>query len=98
MICAAGTESLGVYEAYPLGPNRRQVFQTACFPPETIASPDFAEKSVAYLERLDAALDEDIPALENQQLGLQAADAPLGRLQPVLEANVAAFAHWCAAV
>ena len=68
--------------------------QTACFPSETIDLPDFAEKSSAYLKRMDAALDEDIVALSNQQKGLACPDALPGRFQPELEPNVAAFARW----
>lgn len=94
MTFAAGRDGLWLYEAFPLGPNRCQVFQTACFPSQTVASPQFETKLVAYLERLDTALDEDIPALENQQRGFGCPDAQSGPFQPLLEANVAAFARW----
>ena len=50
----------------------------------------------AYYHRLDTALDEDIPALENQQRGLASPDARQGRFSPTLEPNVAAFARWYA--
>ena len=96
MTFAAGTDALWVYEAYPLGPDRCHVVQTACFPPETVALPGAAEKIAAYHTRLDAALDEDIPALVNQQRGLSNPDARQGRFQPLLEPNVAAFARWYA--
>ncbi len=96
MTFAAGTDAVWVYEAYPLGANRCQVFQTACFPPETVALPDFDTRVSAYYERLDAALAEDIPALINQQRGLSCPDARQGRFQPDLEPNVAAFACWYA--
>jgi phenylpropionate dioxygenase-like ring-hydroxylating dioxygenase large terminal subunit len=96
MTFAAGVDAVWLYEAYPLGPDRCQVFQTACFPPETVALPDFDEKVAAYYHRLDAALDEDIPALENQHRGLSSPDARPGRFHPHLEANVAAFARWYA--
>ncbi len=96
MTFAAGTDALWVYEAYPLGPNRCQVVQTACFPPETLAAPGAEAKLAAYHSRLDAALAEDIPALENQQRGLAHPDARPGRFQRLLEANVASFARWYA--
>lgn len=98
MTFAANRDALWCYEAYPLGPSRCRVLQTSCFPPETIALPDFAEKSAAYLRRMDAALDEDIEALVNQQKGLSCPDARPGRFQPDLEPNVAAFASWYSGV
>ena len=98
MTFAANLDALWCYEAYPLGASRCQVVQTACFPSETIDLPDFAEKSSAYLKRMDAALDEDIVALSNQQKGLACPDALPGRFQPELEPNVAAFARWYSGV
>ena len=96
MTFAAGVDALWLYEAYPITADRCHVVQTACFPPETIAQPDFEEKVAAYYERLDAALDEDIPALINQQRGLSNPDARQGPFQPLLEPNVANFAQWYA--
>ncbi|MCB2135620.1 MAG: aromatic ring-hydroxylating dioxygenase subunit alpha [Rhodobacteraceae bacterium] len=96
MAFAAGTDALWVYEAYPLGADQCHVVQTACFPPETLALPGAEEKIAAYHDRLDAALDEDIAALMNQQRGLACPDARQGRFQPLLEPNVAAFAAWYA--
>ncbi len=96
MTFAANSDALWCYEAYPLGADRCMVVQTSCFPKETIEHPEFAEKSSAYLKRMDAALVEDIEALENQQKGLSNPDAKQGRFQPDLEPNVAAFAHWYA--
>jgi phenylpropionate dioxygenase-like ring-hydroxylating dioxygenase large terminal subunit len=96
MAFAAGTDALWVYEAYPLGANRCHVVQSACFPPETLDAPGAKEKLAAYHDRLDAALDEDIAALANQQRGLSCPDARQGRFQPLLEPNVAAFANWYA--
>ena len=97
MSFAAGRDALWVYEAYPLGPNRCHVVQTACFPPETLAMPGADEKMAGYFERLDAAIAEDIPALENQQKGLACVDARAGQLQPLLEANLITFTRWYAA-
>ena len=94
MTFAANSDALWCYEAYPLGPARCRVVQTSCFPPETIALPEFAEKSEAYLGRMDAALAEDVEALVNQQSGMSCPDAQPGRFQPDLEPNVAAFARW----
>jgi phenylpropionate dioxygenase-like ring-hydroxylating dioxygenase large terminal subunit len=96
MTFAAGTDALWLYEAYPIGPNKCHVVQTACFPPETLASPDAETKLAAYHARLDAALAEDIPALENQHRGFSSPHAKQGRFQPLLEPNVAGFAKWYA--
>ena len=96
MTFAAGTDALWVYEAYPLGANRCKVVQTACFPPETLAMVEATAKVDAYHNRLDAALAEDIPALERQHRGLGHPDARQGLFQPLLEPNVAGFARWYA--
>jgi phenylpropionate dioxygenase-like ring-hydroxylating dioxygenase large terminal subunit len=96
MTFAAGKDSLWVYEAYPLGPHRCQVHQTICFPPETVARPDFAEKAAHYYARLDAALAEDVVALENQHAGLNSPLARPGRFSTLMEPNVASFASWYA--
>ena len=61
-----------------------------------MALPGFAEKEAVYFDRLDAALAEDIPALENQFSGLKSPEARQGPFQPELEPNVAAFARWYA--
>lgn len=50
----------------------------------------------ARLYRLDTALDDDIPALENQQTGLASPDARQGPFSPALEPNLTAFARWYA--
>jgi len=56
----------------------------------------FEKKIAAYYQRFDAGIEEDIPALVNQQRGLASSDARQGRFQPHLEANVASFAKWYA--
>lgn len=94
MTFAANSDALWCYEAYPLGPSKCKVVQSSCFPAETLARSDFPEKSAAYLNRMDAALAEDIDALVNQQKGMACSDARPGRFQPHLEPNVAAFARW----
>jgi hypothetical protein len=66
------------------------------FHPETMALEGFAAKADVYYARLDAALDEDIPALANQFSGLCSPHAVQGPIQPELEPNVAAFAKWYA--
>ena len=96
MTFAAGKDALWVYEAYPMGPGKCHVVQSACFPPETLALSDVADRLTAYHERLDAAIAEDIPALENQQRGLSCPDAMQGSIQPLLESNLATFSHWYA--
>jgi len=96
MSFAANSDALWCYEAYPLGPDRCKVIQSSCFHPRSMELPDFAEKSAAYLQRMDAALDEDIPALVNQHRGMQNPAARQGRFQPELEPNVASFARWYA--
>ena len=68
---------------------------TACFPAESAARDDFDEQAPHYYERLDAAIDEDIPALENQQIGLDSPFARQGRYSS-LEPSVASFARWYA--
>ncbi len=93
---AAGTDAMWVYEAYPDGPERCRVIQSICFPKETIALPDFEAKAEQYYIRLDAALAEDVPALENQQRGMASPFAQPGRYSVLMEPNVAAFAAWYA--
>ncbi|MEQ8666721.1 MAG: aromatic ring-hydroxylating dioxygenase subunit alpha [Rhodospirillales bacterium] len=94
MTFAAGRDALWVYEAYPDGPDACSVVQTVCFHPETMTSPGFADRAAAYVERADAALDEDIPALAFQHRGLMSCDAVAGPLHGLLEASVLRFARW----
>ena len=94
MTFAANRDALWCYEAYPLGPSECRVVQSACFHPDTVNLPGFDTQSAAYLDRLDAALAEDVPALENQQRGMSCPDAMSGRFHPDLEPNVARFAQW----
>jgi phenylpropionate dioxygenase-like ring-hydroxylating dioxygenase large terminal subunit len=91
---AAGQDAVWIYQAFPLGPERCQVYQTICFPPETVAAPRFEARAAAYYHRLDAALDEDLPARENQQKGMASHFAAPGRFSVLMEPNVAAFAAW----
>ena len=94
MTFAAGRDALWVYEAFPDGPDRCRVVQSVCFHPETMETPGFNERSAAYIERADAAIEEDIPVLEFQHRGLQSRNAVAGPLHPLLEKSVARFARW----
>lgn len=96
MTFAACMDSIWIYEAYPLGPGRCKVYQTFCLPPESIELPNFDARVEHYFHRLDTALNEDIPALENHQRGLNSPFAKQGRFSPLMEPNVASFAHWYA--
>ena len=51
-------------------------------------------KAGKYLERMDAALKEDILALENQHSGINCNDASLNIFHPLLEANLVNFSKW----
>ena len=93
---AAGTDAVWVYETYPLTARRTRVVMSACFPVETIEQADFESKVSHYYKRLDDAIAEDIPALENQQAGVNSKLARAGRYCPLLEPNVANFAFWYA--
>ena len=92
MTFAASGEALWVYEATPLGADRCRVVQSVCFPRETIALADFEEKVLPYYERMDAALNEDLPALERHHQGITSPFARQGRFCADLEPNVANFA------
>ena len=96
MTFAASQEAIWVYQANPITSERCQVRQSICFPKNTIELPDFKEKSQAYYQRLDEALDEDITALENQQKGLHNSPSLQGQFSTLMEANVATFAQWYA--
>lgn len=90
---AAGKESIWVYEVYPLAPDRTWVGMTVCFPEDTLALEHFEDAAQLYYYRMDRALGEDIPALENQQAGLTSPLAKQGRFSS-LEPSVGTFACW----
>ncbi|HIG24473.1 MAG TPA: aromatic ring-hydroxylating dioxygenase subunit alpha [Acidimicrobiia bacterium] len=92
---AYGSDALWMYEVHPDGPRRCQVVMWVCFPQSTLDLPDFAKKSGIYFERFDAALDEDIPMLEQQFRGQNSPFSRQGR-HADLEPNVARFADWYA--
>lgn len=96
MTFAASTEAVWIYEATPLEQGRCRVVMTVCFPPETIGHQDFESSAQVYYDRMDAALAEDIPALEQHYKGLASPFAKQGRFCADLEPNVANFAIWFA--
>jgi phenylpropionate dioxygenase-like ring-hydroxylating dioxygenase large terminal subunit len=96
MTFAASQEAIWVYEASPITSMSCCVRQSICFPKNTTTLPGFKEKSQAYYQRLDDALDEDIVALENQQKGLNKSTSLQGHFSTLMEANVATFSEWYA--
>ena len=96
MAFAASREGLWLYEAYPEGIGRCQVYQTLCFPAESINLCDFEQRVQHYYERMDAAVEEDKIALENQQLGMASAFTSNGPCSVKMEPNIANFANWYA--
>lgn len=98
MTFAASKDALWVYEATPLSADQCHVVQSICFPAQTTSVAGFAEKEQFYYDRLDAALEEDRLALENQHSGLCSPFAKAGRFSPTMEPNVAAFARWYAEI
>ena len=65
-----------------------------------IISPNYSieARTDFYTQRLIAAVNEDIPVLENQQLGLNSPLAKQGRYHELLEPNVAYYDFWYAGV
>ncbi len=92
---AASAECIWAYDVYPVAPDMTRVGMSVCFPEQTVNLDDFEERVQHYYRRLDQALQEDIPALENQQAGLQSPLARQGRFCH-LEPSVANFACWYA--
>ncbi|MCZ6471024.1 MAG: aromatic ring-hydroxylating dioxygenase subunit alpha [Gammaproteobacteria bacterium] len=92
---ATSPDSLWMYQAYPITPDRSWIVQTICFPAHTVKRAEFESRVKYYYDRYDAALAEDIPFLEQQQAGLSSKFARPGRFSS-LEPSVANFAHWYA--
>ena len=90
---AVSNDSFWMYQAFPLAPDRCRVIQTVAFPEASTELPEFEEKSARYYERIDTALDEDIPFLLQQQAGLSSPFARQGRFS-ALEPCVGHFACW----
>ena len=93
MTFALSQDSMWIYQAFPVAADRCQVIQTICFPAETVALDDFEERAQHYYARIDAALGEDLPFLQQQQVGLNSKFARQGRFA-TLEPSVAKFAYW----
>ncbi|MDH3634155.1 MAG: aromatic ring-hydroxylating dioxygenase subunit alpha [Gammaproteobacteria bacterium] len=92
---ALSQDSMWIYQAFPVSADCCRVIQTICFPAESVALDDFSERAVHYYQRIDAALDEDLPFLEQQQVGLNSKFARQGRFS-ALEPSVGKFAYWYA--
>jgi len=69
------------------------VVQTVAFPSATVETESFDKKSSHYYERVDVAIEEDIPALEKQQNGMESPYASQGPFS-TLEPSVGNFACW----
>ena len=94
---AASMDCMWSYHVYPITAKSTRVIQTACFPAATMQRHDFPEKSAVYYRRFDLAVDEDVPALERQQAGMQSPWAVQGRFS-ALEPCVGNFACWYARI
>ncbi len=92
---ALSQDSMWIYQALPISAGRCQVIQTICFPTESIELDDFEDRAQHYYARIDAALAEDLPFLQQQQLGLNSKFARQGRFA-ALEPSVGKFAYWYA--
>jgi phenylpropionate dioxygenase-like ring-hydroxylating dioxygenase large terminal subunit len=92
---ALSQDSMWIYQAFPLAQDRCHVIQTVCFPADSVALDDFEQRAQHYYDRIDAALAEDLPFLEQQQLGLNSPFAKPGRFG-ALEPSVGKFAYWYA--
>ena len=97
MTFASCFDSLWMYAVYPVGPNQCRAVQTICFPKASTERADFAERAEAYYQRIDTAVEEDLPFLEQQQIGLDSRFAKQGRFS-TLEPSVGNFACWYADV
>jgi phenylpropionate dioxygenase-like ring-hydroxylating dioxygenase large terminal subunit len=92
---ALSQDSMWIYQAFPLAADRCHVIQTICFPSASLELDDFEQRAEHYYDRIDAAIGEDLPFLENQQLGLNSRFANPGRFG-ALEPSVGKFAYWYA--
>lgn len=92
---AACFDSLWMYQAYPLTAARCHVVQTICFPHASLETKNFQARADAYYQRIDTALEEDLPFLVAQQQGLSSPFARQGRFS-ALEPSVGSFACWYA--
>ena len=90
---AATIDCMWAFEIYPDGPARTHVVMNMCFPEETIARADFAEKFARYEKRWEISMNEDIVVLEGQQRGMNTGRYRPGRLSH-LEPALNSFANW----
>jgi phenylpropionate dioxygenase-like ring-hydroxylating dioxygenase large terminal subunit len=90
---AVSQDSLWMYQAFPLSADRCRVLQTICFPAETVALNNFENRVIHYYDRIDTALNEDLPFLAQQQAGFRSKFAKQGRFA-ALEPSVGKFAYW----
>jgi phenylpropionate dioxygenase-like ring-hydroxylating dioxygenase large terminal subunit len=77
---AATQDCLWWLQEFPQGPERTKVTIGSCFPKDTIARPDFAEKVEKYYRRWDKSLPEDNAISEVQQQGVHSSLYTPGRL------------------
>lgn len=96
MTFAANKDAVWMYEALPIDARRSQIALTLLLPETSFALEDFEDRAQYYFKRLIAAVEEDIPVLENQQAGLNSPISQQGRYHELLEPNVAGFAFWYA--
>jgi len=92
---ALSQDSMWIYQAFPLAADRCHVIQTVCFPRASFELDDFEQRAKHYYDRIDRALDEDLPFLRQQQVGLNSRFARPGRFG-ALEPSVGRFAWWYA--
>ena len=92
---AISQDSMWCYQAFPLSANKSHIIQTIAFPRDTVALDDFEERAEHYYTRIDAAVAEDLPFLEQQQIGLNSPFAKPGRFG-ALEPSVGRFSYWYA--
>jgi phenylpropionate dioxygenase-like ring-hydroxylating dioxygenase large terminal subunit len=77
---AATQDCLWWLQEFPQGPERTKVTIGSCFPKDTIARADFAEKVEKYYRRWDKSLPEDNAISEVQQKGVHSSFYTPGRL------------------
>jgi phenylpropionate dioxygenase-like ring-hydroxylating dioxygenase large terminal subunit len=92
---AASPDCLWIYETYPLSADSSRVVQTVCFPENSVSHENFDRLANHYYRRIDQAIDEDLPFLEQQQRGFASSFAEQG-VYSSLEPSVAKFAQWYA--
>ena len=80
-------------QQFPQGATRTKVVIGSCFPRETVAQPDFAERVEKYYRRWDKSLPEDNAISELQQAGLSSSLSRPGRLS-FHEPVVRDIANW----